>query len=149
MTEVSLKSDNCLYWIVSQKETSSRPKFFDWTRSSVKYHRAKDFSYLRNYSIFAFFSRRDNNTQRLYWLPRTMMTASYLRIPWSLLPNFNINLEVTLLKRILCSFVWKVRLDTELENLWAKWLKNPLTFSPFWLKLWITSTKLSIRLIFK
>ena len=93
--------------------------------------------------------RRDNNTLRPFWLPQTTMTVWYLRIHWSLLLNFNTNLEVTLLKRILCSFVWKARLDMALANPWAKWLKNPLTFLRSWPRLWIMSTKPLIRLIFK
>ena len=85
--------------------------------------------------------RRDSNTLRLYWPLQTMMIGSCLPILWSLLQNFNINLAITFLKRILCWFVWRARLDTGLENLWAKWLRNSRICLPFWPRLWITTTK--------
>lgn len=91
--------------------------------------------------IFAFSFRKDSNTLRLYWPLQTTMIGSCLPILWSLLQNFNINLANTFLKRILCWFVLRAKLDMERENPWVKSLKNPLTSLHSLLKLWIMTTK--------
>ena len=99
------------------------------------------FSFAIFTEIFAFSFRKDSNTLRLYWPLQTTMIGSCLPILWSLLQNFNINLANTFLKRILCWFVLRAKLDMERENPWVKSLKNPLTSLHSLLKLWIMTTK--------